>query len=515
MNQITVLFSQPWIDRLGWTLVHFIWQGAAIALALAVARTWMTSARTRHTAACLVLLSMVIAPAITFLMLGTDGPEPASIGSTAAPRIDGGSYGPMIAPGPAILPWFVATWLAGIAVLSTRLAVGWISAARLHFSGTRPAPAPWQTALDQLVQRMGISRRPQLVMSSHVDVPSVFGWLRPIVLVPVGALSGLSPEYVEALLAHEVAHIYRNDYLINLLQSVVETVLFYHPAVWWVSAQIRTEREHCCDDLAIAATADVLTYARALAELETARRSRVRMALAADNGSLLHRIARLLDPTTVRHNFPQASIGWTLSALLAVGIGVPAIRTVVHAQTYPTVSLSSVWIDTVKQGDLHVQVRGLGKLVSPNLAELKIAETQAKEIRPGLPVKIDVRGAQLLDGRVTNIRPQAQNGTITVDVATSGVLPTTGRPPLEIDGSIAIKTVPNVVYVGRPVFGRAESEGILYRLEPGGAQAAPVKVQFGAASINTIEIRSGLRPGDKIILSDLSAFAGAERINLK
>ena len=292
-------------------------------------------------------------------------------------------------------------------------------------------------------------------------------------------------------------------------------MLFYHPAVWWISRQIRTERELCCDDLAVAVTADVLTYARALAELETCRPTRFRAAVAADGGSLLSRIARLIEPGCAQHTLPRPAAAWALSALLAIGVGVLALRAPAQAQTYPTVSRDSIWMDTVKQGDLQIQVRGLGILVSPNMAEIKIAETHAKELRAGQSVKLDLRGKQMLDGQVTKVHPEAHNGTITVDVATGGLLPTLGRPPLDVDGIIQIRTINNTVYVARPILHRNDGVAAIYRLEPGTNQAVLVPVQFGTVSVNAIEVRSGLVPGDKIVLSDMSQYKDAERITLK
>jgi beta-lactamase regulating signal transducer with metallopeptidase domain len=526
MNQLIALFSQPWADRLGWTLVHFIWQGTAISLTLAIARMWIVTPRWRHTTACLGLASMALAPIATFFWLDPRGPAPASLAPAHTAAIAVPVPGPAAGATPDILPWLVMAWVAGVAVLSVRLAGGWVTAARLRYSGTRPAPPEWQTTFERFARRMNITRQVRLMISAHVDVPAVLGWLRPMVLAPVAALSGLPPEHVEALLLHELAHIRRNDFLISLFQGVVETALFYHPAVWWVSAQIRAEREHCCDDLAVEVTADVLTYARALAELETCRSPRVRTAIAADGGSLLERITRLLEPGKKLHTLPRPAAACMLSALLVFGLGTLAVHAAgisvrnlgIAMQTqpgYPTVARNSVWIDSVKTGDLQIQVRGLGKLVSPNLAELKIAETLAKDIRVGQSVTLDYRGSQPLYGQVTKIHPEIRNGTITVDVATTGLPPTAGRPPLDVDGIIQISTLPNVVYVGRPAFGRGNSTSTLYRLEPGGDQAVRVTVQFGAASVNAIEVRSGLLPGDKVILSDTSAVEKAERINLR
>ena len=162
----------------------------------------------------------------------------------------------------------------------------------------------WQEKLSSLCLRLRVSRPVRLCESVLVEVPTVIGWLRPVILVPASALTGLSAEQLEALLAHELAHIKRYDYLINLLQTAVETLLFYHPAVWWLSAQIRQEREHCCDDLAVATCGDVLTYARALAELEQLRSVAPQLAVAANGGALINRIQRLVgSPVHASHRF--------------------------------------------------------------------------------------------------------------------------------------------------------------------------------------------------------------------
>src|SRR5205814_4150217 len=124
------------------------------------------------------------------------------------------------------------------------------------------------------------------------QVPAVVGWVRPIVLVPASVFTGLTAEQIEALLAHELAHVRRHDYLINLLQTVTETLFFYHPAVWWVSRAIRNERENCCDDLAVEICGNTLAYVRALTDLEQMRQGMPRLAMAADGGSLLSRVQR-------------------------------------------------------------------------------------------------------------------------------------------------------------------------------------------------------------------------------
>src|ERR1035441_1702101 len=175
-----------------------------------------------------------------------------------------------------------------------RLMGGWVVAARMRSVLVRPAPPEWQQTLRGLAAHIGLSRPVRLLVSALVQVPTVVGWLRPVVLVPAGALGGMPPQYLEALLGHELAHLRRHDYLVNILESVAEALLFYHPAVWWVSGHLRCERELCCDDLAVSVTGDVLTYAQALFEWESCRPANLQGAVAANGGSLADRIARLL-----------------------------------------------------------------------------------------------------------------------------------------------------------------------------------------------------------------------------
>jgi hypothetical protein len=179
-----------------------------------------------------------------------------------------------------------------VVLLSLRSLGGWLLAQRLKRSG-RSLEA-LEACLSRLAQRLRISRPVRLCESALVAVPTVIGWIRPVILLPASAVWGLSPEQLELILAHELVHIRRYDYLVNLLQAAVETLLFYHPAVWWVSNRIRLEREHCCDDLAVATCGNALVYARALADLETLRADVPMFVLAASGGSLLNRVRRIV-----------------------------------------------------------------------------------------------------------------------------------------------------------------------------------------------------------------------------
>jgi beta-lactamase regulating signal transducer with metallopeptidase domain len=192
------------------------------------------------------------------------------------------------------MPFFVVTWMLGVGILALRLAGGWLWMQRMKSHGAVPADAALQAIVKRLSRTLHIARTITLLRSPAVDVPTVIGWLRPTVLLPMSALSGLSPLQVEAILAHELAHVRRHDYFVNLLQTLLETLLFYHPAVWWVSGQIRTERENCCDDLAVSLCGDPVVYASALADLEELRGPASPLVMAANGGVLLKRVKRLL-----------------------------------------------------------------------------------------------------------------------------------------------------------------------------------------------------------------------------
>src|SRR5262249_18579164 len=157
-------------------------------------------------------------------------PSSAKTTPAAAPRLPG---------------WIVCFWLLGVFILSTRAGVGWIRAQKLKRQTTGPTDSRWVEELVLLKERLGITRAVRLCVSAPTKVPIVIGWIRPLILLPATAVTGLSETQLRAILAHELAHVRRYDYLINLFQTAVETALFYHPAVWWVCRQIRIEREHC------------------------------------------------------------------------------------------------------------------------------------------------------------------------------------------------------------------------------------------------------------------------------
>jgi beta-lactamase regulating signal transducer with metallopeptidase domain len=314
-----------------WALLHFLWQGTLVGLAAGGVLTLLErrSASVRYAVAAGALLLMAALPVITALQLAPSRMQtPSAVPTIVTPA---GSVGaPPMPPdtgataiqtfGGSLLPWVFGLWLAGVAVLATYHLGGWRWARRLSRHG-RPAGQALTELAGDLCRRLGIRRAVALLESSAVSVPAVIGWLRPVVLVPASALAGLSPAQLEAILAHELAHVRRHDYLVNLLQTAVETLLFYHPAVWWVSAQIRRERENCCDDLAVAVCGNKLSYARALVDLEGLRAS-PRLALAATGGSLSKRVRRLIGGAPGRPSRRFWVAGVLALALLPAGAAV-------------------------------------------------------------------------------------------------------------------------------------------------------------------------------------------------
>jgi beta-lactamase regulating signal transducer with metallopeptidase domain len=327
------------IRAVGMALVHFAWQGAAVAALLAgldlVLRR--ASAQARYLAACAALFLMLALPAATFRAALHDVPPvTSSVRATsdtafAVPLASASAASLAALPRgfdlsgrvEALLPMLVALWGAGVLLLGARALGGLALVRRLRRCGLAAAPAGTSETLARLAKALGVTAAVRVYESALVGVPTVVGWLRPIVLLPASALAGLTAQQLELILAHELAHVRRHDYLVNLLQSAAETLLFYHPAVWWVSSRIRVEREHCCDDLAVRACGSAVRYARALVELEGLCSDAPAFAMAAGGGSLFGRVVRLVGgaPEPSRAARGLAALSAVAALLLAFGLG--------------------------------------------------------------------------------------------------------------------------------------------------------------------------------------------------
>jgi len=291
------------VASVGWTLLHFLWQGALVGCVTAVALTALRNARPerRYLAACLGLLVCLAWPLLDLTLALRAGPDAARAGaalSGLASGAAGGDAAGLLAWLQAHLDWIVAFWAACSGALALRMALGllWIGRAGAA-AADNGATGAWQARLSQLAARCGLARAVRLRIVDGLCSPVTAGWWRPVVLVPAALVSGMSPQLLEALLLHELGHVRRHDYLVNLAQNVIETLLFYHPAVWWISQRIRIEREQIADDFAAAHLGEPRRLALALSELERLQFSGHHLAQAANGGDLMARIRRLLRPS--------------------------------------------------------------------------------------------------------------------------------------------------------------------------------------------------------------------------
>ncbi|HEX7318678.1 MAG TPA: M56 family metallopeptidase [Pyrinomonadaceae bacterium] len=368
----TTLTLKPLLDAAGWALVHSLWQGALVAALYAcfAALVPRRAANLRYAGGVLALLLLLLLPVLTAGLSphtrrdlfaresvrpegawtdpgGASARAPRAGNVLAAHAPDGSSASSAHASATwrglaeerltALLPWLVCAWLSGVLLLASRMLGAWLLVLRLKKSAVA-VPHGFEELLARVSARLRVRRAVRLCRSALVEVPTVVGHLRPVILVPAGALLGLTPQQLEAVLAHELAHVRRYDYAVNLLQTAVETLLFYHPAAWWLSGRVRAEREHACDDAAVAATGDALSYARALAALEQLRGARTppaALALAANGGSLMQRIQRLVHQDTRTHTRRPFAAAALLFALLFGALAAQRALTPAEAKSAP------------------------------------------------------------------------------------------------------------------------------------------------------------------------------------
>ncbi|MEF2268027.1 M56 family metallopeptidase [Janthinobacterium sp. LS2A] len=278
------------VPALGWVLLYFVWQGVIVGAVSAVL-LWLlrhASARWRYAVCALALLLCLCIPSLHLLSL-LSGTSPAQLAVDAPPAWRAALQ--------AWMPALVLAWSAGVGLMSLRLCLGLAWVGKLRRQAVA-APAVWQARLDALALRMGLHRRPPLKLHAGLASPVTVGFWRPVILLPAALLSGMPVALLEALLAHELAHVRRWDYLVNLLQSVAEALLFFHPVVWWLSARMRAEREQVADALAAQALQDPQRLATALhaLSLHTVAPNHSGLLMSARGGALLTRIERLMAP---------------------------------------------------------------------------------------------------------------------------------------------------------------------------------------------------------------------------
>lgn len=319
------------MQALTWSLLHFLWQGAAITALAAAAMFVFRAPATRYLVGVGSIALMFVSFGVTFASLYSAASDVSVAGAatpslaTAAPAAASHYSLPVIAPSSSDdeLAWVAQLWLAGVCLLALRIAFGLLFLERLRRRNLSALPDSLVARCQRLQQRLGITRAVRYCECRLVSVPAVMGLFRPIVLLPVRALTGLTPNQIEAVIAHELGHIRRFDVAVNFFQVIAETLFFFHPAVWWLNKRIRADREDCCDDVAIEVCGEKAVYVRALATMETWR-AVPDFAMAATGGSVAARVARLLGVSEQKTN-ARASGVLTVTLVLTAALSAGAI----------------------------------------------------------------------------------------------------------------------------------------------------------------------------------------------
>ncbi len=436
MSLADFLTSRLALETLGWTLIHFIWQGIAIAILLALAHQLchQRQATLRYALSCGAMALLIITPIATFCNLynpnataiqaidihkmalqndvltkqvNQNNPTPKADLQTK--HIDTHTSNQTANTQHALqqkttwqkqiyahldwsIIWVVRIWFWGTLLLSLRLITGWADVQTLKRQRTYPIDLKWKKIFDHLKSCLHIHQAVLLLESAAISSPMVIGWFKPVILMPTSTLLGLTQQQIETIIIHELAHIKRHDYLVNWIQVIVETLLFYHPAVWWISNRMRIEREHCCDDIAILYTGNAIGYARALAKLET---QRTLSGVAASDGLLLWRVRRLLNKPTPEPKFRATGIFTLLFAITWAFFVTTAPLPADNSLSKSILILKQMCFDQDFEGGYHIGKALVQK--HPKSAELfawyVCALTRYQHIDPASPPTDDVQNA--------------------------------------------------------------------------------------------------------------------------
>lgn len=327
-------FSSPILASLALTLLHFLWQGLLVAIVLKSALLIFNSNKPqlRYALSALAMLVNLLLPIITFIIIYQT--EVTSVNTLASSLALNEfiqelkqpdalfTYRELTETLPLLLPYLSVLWLATITLLASKLLIEISTVSKLPKQGTVAPNDELKSRFDKLVKQISLNVTPRLLISLKVEVPMAIGWLKPVVLLPATMITGLNNAQLEMLILHELAHIRRHDYLVNFLQTLVEILLFFHPAVLWVSKQMRNEREYCSDDIAVQHCGNAIAYAHTLADTaslctKTHNHTIPNMAMAASGGDLKQRVIRLVD----HHCAPSNNISkWFASATIIFSV---------------------------------------------------------------------------------------------------------------------------------------------------------------------------------------------------
>jgi beta-lactamase regulating signal transducer with metallopeptidase domain len=389
MKTIALFLDTPIAETLGWTVLHSLWQGVLLALivkiCLQLGGKW-TARRRYYLAYSALLAQLVVAIGTFYYLLPVSLPTQQGVQDllpllptlpTLATSTNWwAQVEDFIAPS---LPLIVLMWWIGMVFFLLRLSVSYFWWNNLRHRQHLPVPAAWEDRFQALKKNMKIGRSVQLRLSELVSGPVLIGQLKPLVLLPIALVNQLSVKEVEAVLAHELAHLQRYDYLLNAIQLFLEAIFYYHPAIWWLGTEIRMLREQCCDDLAIRYTGNSLTYAKTLlAVAEHQRQLPSQFALGLLGGNkrqLLHRIQRILNQPVkqpdMREKFAVTSVLLSLALLVSLTAGWSwPVATNFTSDEHPTL----VFIDTLPQGNIRMEIEEDGEAMDVTVKNGKIQQ---------------------------------------------------------------------------------------------------------------------------------------------
>jgi TonB-dependent SusC/RagA subfamily outer membrane receptor len=401
------LISSNLTEAISWTILHSVWQGTLVSLFLMLCMKLMKNniATQRYFMALSALFSILLMSVITFISVYR--PESQTVANPdlselvllnfATFQASEKTWEDYLSQGIQFANTYASQisllWIIGVTLLSIRFLVNLFYVHQLKTYKVKPASVEWEGRLKAIAQKINIHRQIKLVESALVEVPTVVGWLKPAILFPLGMFTALPPHEIESILAHELAHIRRNDFIINILQSIVEIVFFYHPAVWYISKHIENERENCCDDVAVAVTGDSLTYIKALTNLATLKVSHLSPALAitGKNGGLLQRVNRIARNAKLVNRWArQHTISPKLTAAMIVMMSVLLLVSKTEATTYLVEKLEKTPLEfLVKPFENESKEKQENDLKNNDLL---LADTTKKAILKQITINLDSLG---------------------------------------------------------------------------------------------------------------------------
>ncbi|HEY2119308.1 MAG TPA: M56 family metallopeptidase [Candidatus Acidoferrum sp.] len=395
MISLAQLLSPEVMRLIALTLLHFLWQGTALAALGYAGMAMCRTAQTRYAVGIAMVILMAIAPAITYFTLSQETPQAAPVVLQHSEMVQSSGHASSAAKSTTPPPqqnvinycfWLVELWFAGVVIFSVRSAGGVLLVEQLRRRESKQVREDLLALCLNLQRKLGLQRLVRFCECTRLDAPAVAGWLRPTILLPITALTGLSDEQLSSIIAHELAHIKRFDSLVNLFQVVVETLLFYHPAVWWLNKRVREERENCCDDMAVSVCGNPLAYAHALTRMAATRTS-PRLLMAANAHPLAARVARLLGVSnsggTIRRADLSIGVLCISASLLAGGAFLGGVRNA-HAQQLLQDTAAQIAVPkapVAPAAKLAPAIRGTAAAVSP-------AHDPVPPAKPAYPIAI-------------------------------------------------------------------------------------------------------------------------------